>query len=111
MKPWVKACLLAACVFLVLGLGSIFIAYGIVATQGIMGGNRLGPTTHKPFTNDQRMEDMMNEQIQAQSILAAETTYDLDDREKRQALQEQGIILQAGEKAHLKARENASTGY
>ena len=61
MKPWVKACLLAACVFLILGLGSIFIAYGIVATQGIMGENRLGPTTHKPFNNDQRMDDMMNE--------------------------------------------------
>ena len=77
----------------------------------MMGKTRIGPTTHKHFDSNERIEEMERQQAETQSILAAESTYDLDDQEKSEALRERGIRLQQGEKAHMKARENASTGY
>ena len=49
---------------------------------------------------------MLNAQVQAQNILSAETTYDLNEDGKKEQLAEEGIILQVGEKAHFKIREN-----
>ena len=54
---------------------------------------------------------MLEKQIQAQNILAAETTYSLDDMDQKEDLRQGGIILSQGESAHFKAVENKATGY
>ena len=106
MKVWVKAALLAIGTFIVLSLVAMLIAHQILKT------NTLSPShVARGKEANARLEEMLDKQIQAQNILAAETTYSLDDRDQKEELRQEGIILSLGENAHFKAAENKATGY
>ena len=107
MKTWVKAVLLAIGSFVVLSLVALLVAHSILQQH------TMSPTLASERSKEasKRVEEMLEKQIQAQSILAAETTYSLDDRDQKEDLRQEGIILSQGESAHFKAVENKATGY
>ena len=109
MKTWVKAALFSLATFLVLGLVSMFIAYGTITSGSFVSDST--PLEPKNGYHDKRVEDMINKQVQAQNILNDRETYDLDDFDQRDNLKDQGLVLEKGQKAHMKVIENASTGF
>ena len=81
MKVWVKAVLLAIGAFVVLSLVSLLIAHQILKNHSLSPAH-----ITKSKEASARFEEMLEKQIQAQNILAAETTYSLDDRDVKDDL-------------------------
>ena len=68
---------------MILSLVSLLIAHQILKT------NSLSPAhIAKSKESNARLEEILEKQIQAQNILAAETTYSLDDRDVKDDLRE-----------------------